>query len=248
LRFGFDANDDLKRISAVFLLLGSGDQGKPVVILNKRSKYVRQAGDLCCPGGGIAPCMDRWFARGLYLPGSPLARWHQGKWWRRHRPADYHKLAILLATALRECFEEMRLNPLAIRFLSPLPKQRLVLFRRDIYPMVGWVHHQRRFFPNWEVEKIVRVPVDALIEAKHYARYRFSFEAHGNGVPGLPDRDMPCFVHRHKGETELLWGVTYRIVTDFLEKILGFTPPAMDNLPVVRRRLDHRYIEGALKS
>ena len=242
--FAFDTNSDLRQISAVLLLIGRGEQGEPILILNKRSKYVRQAGDLCCPGGGIIPWMDTFFARGMKLPGLPLRRWPHVRRWQRRRHPDYRWLSLLLATALREGFEEMRLNPFGITFLGPMSKQQLIMFKRVIYPMVGWVHRQRRFFPNWEVEKIVNIPMAALVETENYARFRYSFNSPQNGMSNLPVRDMPCFVFPQKGQTELLWGVTYRIIADFLEKTLGFIPPAMEQLPVVHRRFDSDYIEG----
>ena len=66
--------------SAVMLLLGNKGAGcsgekEPCLILNKRSDKVRQAGDLCCPGGGIEPRLDTWLARLLTLPCSPLTVW-----------------------------------------------------------------------------------------------------------------------------------------------------------------------------
>ncbi|HSM74653.1 MAG TPA: hypothetical protein VK852_08460, partial [Desulfobacterales bacterium] len=79
------------------------------------------------------------------------------------------KIALLLAAALREGFEEMRLNPLGVEFLAPMQAQRLVLFQRVIYPLVGWVPRQRRFIPNWEVDKIVRIPLAALLDPVNYA-------------------------------------------------------------------------------
>jgi 8-oxo-dGTP pyrophosphatase MutT (NUDIX family) len=245
--FEFPANGDLKRISAVLFLLGSGTDGQPSLILNKRSPYVRQGGDLCCPGGGIAPGLDRLFARALELPGTPLSGWSQAVWWRRHRRADYRKLRLLLATALREALEEMRLNPFGITFLGPMPVQHLVMFKRAIYPMVGWVTRQRRFFPNWEVEKIVQVPIEALLDAGNYARYRISFNSGASGVPSLPTRDMPCFVYRHKAQMELLWGATFRMVAAFLNGVTGHQPPPLASLPVIERRLGRRYLKGTPK-
>lgn len=243
--FTFNTNGDLSLNSAVLFLLGTGSNGEPFLILNKRSRRVRQAGDLCCPGGGIAPFIDRWLARWLVLPTMPLSRWPHGSWWRRYRRTDFPKLALLLAAALREGFEEMRLNPFGVRFLGPMPAQHLVMFKRAIYPMVGWVNHQKRFFPNWEVEKIVTIPVAAFFDVANYARYRISFKTGTPGTPDLPYRDMPCFIHRQNGDKELLWGATYRITERFLKTIFGFVPPPMTSLPVFHRRLGRRYLEGA---
>jgi hypothetical protein len=243
--FTFKANGDLSLNSAVLFLLGTGSSGEPVLILNKRSRRVRQAGDLCCPGGGIAPFIDRRLARWLNLPTMPLSRWPHGSWWRQNRKADFQKLALLLAAALREGFEEMRLNPLGVRFLGPMPAQHLLMFKRAIYPMVGWVNRQKRFFPNWEVEKIVTIPVAAFFDEGSYARYRISFKTGTRGITDLPYRDMPCFIHRHNGDEELLWGATYRITERFLKTSFGFVPPPMTSLPVFHRQLSPHYLEGA---
>lgn len=248
--FAFNANGDMRQISAVLFLLGKAPNGEPLLILNKRSRRVRQSGDLCCPGGGISPPMDFLLAKWLNLPATPLSRWRHGVWWRRHRKTDFPKLALLLAAALREGLEEMRLNPFGVKFLGPMPAQHLVMFKRTIYPMVGWVNHQQRFFPNWEVEKIVRIPVAALFDAGNYARYRISFKTgthRAEDLPDrdLPDRDMPCFIHRCNGQNELLWGATYRITEQFLKTTFGHVPPSMNSLPVIHRRLGRRYLQGA---
>ncbi|OQX24566.1 MAG: hypothetical protein BWK80_20125 [Desulfobacteraceae bacterium IS3] len=124
--------------SAVLLLLGPHSEKATVsescVILNKRSRKVRQPGDLCCPGGSMMPLVDPALARLLTLPGFPLTRWEGWRSWRDRHPDKARQMAIFLATGLRECFEEMRLNPLGVRFLGPLPSQHLRMFRRVIYP------------------------------------------------------------------------------------------------------------------
>ena len=55
---------DYRKASVVLFLVGdcpaeSGARPETCLILNKRSARVRQAGDLCCPGGGIAPGLDQ---------------------------------------------------------------------------------------------------------------------------------------------------------------------------------------------
>jgi 8-oxo-dGTP pyrophosphatase MutT (NUDIX family) len=223
--FTFNANGDLRRISAVLFLLGQNTHHDPFLILNKRSRLVRQPGDLCCPGGGVSPSIDALIARWLH---------------------DFTKLSLLLATALREGFEEMRLNPFGIQFLGPMPAQHLVMFKRAIYPLVAWVNRQQRFLPNWEVEKIVRIPLAAFFDVANYARYRISFNTGKADGKTIPDRDMPCFVHRHNGEDELLWGATYRIVMQFLATVFGYDPPLMASLPVINRKLGQRYLKGSI--
>ncbi len=234
---------------AVLLLIApQGDKDGPCLILNKRSRKVRQPGDICCPGGSISPRTDSFIGKLLTLPGGPLAR--SQSWrslWQKQYPEQARSLAILLATGLREGFEEMRLNPFGVRFLGPLAPQQLQMFRRVIYPMAVYVPRQKRFRANWEVEKVINIPLKALVCPDYYARYRLRF------APGLEEKfrrntqDFPCFLYPHQGEYELIWGATYRIVTAFLKSVLGFEPPSMAALPVVSGVMEKNYLRGSEK-
>ena len=236
------------RTSAVLFLIGPQPKNppglfQPCLILNKRSLNVKQAGDLCCPGGSISFPLDRYVARLLPLPGFPLSRWPAWPRWRKHHKRAADSLAILFATGLRESLEEMRLNPFRVKFLGPLPPQRLVAFDRVIYPMVGWVSRQKRFVPNREVEKIVYIPLKKLLNPSQYACCRIQMKtASEKGTERV--REMPCFVHEQAGETEQLWGATYRIVMVFLELVFGFKAPALETLPVVHSERDENYRTG----
>ena len=66
--------------AAVLLLMGfyrkkTGHAPVPCFVFNKRSSKVRQAGDLCFPGGRVMPRIDACLSWGLKLPYSPLSRW-----------------------------------------------------------------------------------------------------------------------------------------------------------------------------
>jgi 8-oxo-dGTP pyrophosphatase MutT (NUDIX family) len=237
---------DLATTSAVLVLVGvcgpeEGASGEACFILNKRSAGVRQPGDLCFPGGGVAPHLDFRVGRILGLPLAPLGRWPFWWRWRRRKPFEARWLRLYLATALREAFEEMRLNPLRTRFLGPLPPQRLVLFRRMIYPMAVWVPRQKRFKPNWEVERIIRIPLRGLLDPKNYVRYRVSA-----AWPSEPEtvRDVPGFRWTTPYGAELLWGATFRITMRLLNIALDFTPPAIEELPQVSGCLPQSYLNS----
>ena len=150
--------------SAVLLLMGRKWLGNrfsddPYLILNKRSQQVRQPGDLCCPGGGIEMPWDLYISRLLRLPALPLWRYRPFE-----RTDAFRTVTLLLATGLRESFEEMGLNPLKVRFLGSLPPQRLIMFNRVIYPIVGWVDRQKKFRLNWEVASITTIPIADLLK------------------------------------------------------------------------------------
>lgn len=243
-----DQAEPVSTASVVMFLLNNGNGGRhqpePCLILNKRSAKVRQPGDLCCPGGGIEPRMDALLARLLRLPGLPLAQWPEWPMFRRNHPGAARVLALRLATGLRESFEEMRLNPFGVRFLGCLPVQRLILFQREIYPVVGWVTRQQRYFPNWEVASVIHIPLRCLLEPQNYARYRLRLDTGPDNAGGRRLDDFPCFCHRNGTQTEMLWGATYRIVMAFMQSVFDFRPPDAAALPVVNGRLDQNYTRG----
>lgn len=243
-----DIKDNSLLASSVLFLLGmydvNGNRPEPCLILNKRSVRVKQSGDLCCPGGSMSLKIDRTMGKVLRFPFSPLVRWPYWQRWKIKRPKEAHWLNLLLATSLRESFEEMRLNPLMVNFLGPLPSQRLRMFKREIFPMTGWVTCQKRFFPNWEVEKIVCIPLRAFLNRTAYARYRIFYPCRLKRKFKRKFDEFPCFIHQTSGETEILWGVTYQIVVIFLSTVLNFKPPCAELLPVIPGTLEENYVTG----
>ena len=247
--FYYNQPVDQAAAAGVLFLLGLRDNQKNntseyCLILNKRSLKVRQPGDLCFPGGSVARRLDPLLARFFSLPITSLGRWKYWSRWRKSQPQTARRLTLFWATGLRESFEEMRLNPFGLRFLGPLPPQSLVMFRRTIYPLAALIERQKRFFPNWEVDKIVYIPLRELLDSTNYRRYRLNMQ---NRVPAKSSNlgwDYPCFQFRTKDEREILWGATYRITTVFMEYIFGFKPPDLETLPVIEGCLDQNYMTG----
>jgi hypothetical protein len=234
---------DLATASAVLLLLGQQPEKanhpeELCFIFNKRSANVRQSGDLCCPGGRVSPHLDALLAKLLRLPMLPLARWPFWRGWRKQQPHNANRLRFLLATGLRESVEEMRLNPFGLKFLGPLPPQHLVMFQQVIYPMVIWVTRQKRFYPNWEVEKIVCIPLRDFFNPAQYARYRLRIETPSRGEYV---NTFPCLRYEKEDKAEILWGATFRITMVFLNYVFGFSPPDFDSLPEIRGHLSPVY-------
>lgn len=236
------------RDSAVLFVLspcGPANSG-PCLVLNKRSVKVKQPGDLCCPGGSLSKGLDHLLAQFMLLPRSPLRRWSHWPLWSQQHREQARTLALLLSASLREAWEEMRLNPLQVSFLGYLPMQPLVMFDRVIYPMVGWSVPQRHFKPNWEVERIVFIPVHTLLDTHRYGRFRPMVAGQGSSdSQPLHHEDLPCFVHEDDSGKELLWGATYRIVRDFLKIGFDFIPPPLDSLPLVEKEMSREYLNGS---
>jgi len=243
-----DAVNPVAAAGVLLLLSHKSCQNKgpaqPCITLNKRSFKVRQPGDICCPGGSVAPRVDPYFARLLSLPCGSLGRWKYWRHWKRNKSPVARLLALFWATGLRESFEEMRLNPFGVRFLGPLPPQPLVMFQRTIYPSVAWIDRQKRFFPNWEVEKVADIPLKDLLNPANYARYRLCLKPGGDAASIKTIRHYPCFRFQLNNELEVLWGATYRIVTLFLDYIFGFKPPGLGEIPIIEGSLDQNYLSG----
>ena len=194
-----ESPSDSRGTSAVLFLLSvcpqeTGLPPEPCIVLNKRSKLVRQAGDLCFPGGGIIPNVDFIGAKLLGLPFFPLGRWPYWQEWRKSRREESTSLALLLATGLRESLEEMRLNPFGVEFLGPMPAQTLLSFQRVIYPLIVRIKNQKRFFTNREVEKVVSIPIKDFLQPEKYVRYRMHFESSPGGN-GEVLQEFPGFFH-----------------------------------------------------
>jgi hypothetical protein len=246
--YSSDAVDPLAAAGVLLLLSHKSCNNKgpaqPCIILNKRSLKVRQPGDLCCPGGSVAPRVDPYFARLLSLPFVSLGRWQYWRQWKKNQSLVARLLALFWATGLRESFEEMRLNPFGVRFLGPLPPQPLVMFQRTIYPLVAWIDRQKRFFPNWEVEKVVDIPLKDFLNPANYAQYRLCLIPRGAAESINTMQHYPCFRFQLGNDTELLWGATYRIVTIFLDYLFGFKPPDHREIPIIEGSLDRNYLTG----
>lgn len=234
----------LGRTAGVLFLIQcptGGCQG-PVLILNKRSTLVRQPGDLCCPGGTPRPGVDRIVGTLLQIPPLPLWR---SRGWRALRgidPGQRRVIAMYWACCLRESWEEMRLPPWKVEFLGPLPPYRLRMFERDILPMVGSISGSSCFRTNWEVERVLAIPLSSFLDPGNYGKYILSGEG-GGPYPGEEGPvTFPCFIHRDKGVHEILWGATYNIVLSFLSLVWGFEPPPLEGREVVKGRLPRGYL------
>lgn len=233
--------------SAILFLMGlhrlpGRPHAEPCILLNERSKRVRQAGDLCFPGGGIMDRLDPILARLLKLPGFPLSRWPHWSYWKRHHPGTARRIALFLATGLRESFEEIRLNPMRIDFLGPMPSEKLVLFHQVIFPVVGWLDRQQYLKPNWEVAQIIYLPLRDFFSPGNYARLHLRHDQRAVGkTPAPVESDYLCFIPPIDTGTAPLWGATFRIILTFLAVVFGYNPPELSTLPMISGKLEKNY-------
>jgi 8-oxo-dGTP pyrophosphatase MutT (NUDIX family) len=220
-------------------------KGQFVFQLIKRSSLVPQPGDLSFPGGMLHPLLDR-LLRPLLIHGPfrILGGKARGYALRQNGPA-FPLITLFLTNALRESWEEIRLSPARVRFLGPLPTYSLTLFRRTIFPLVGFVENPGPPHPNREVEKIVEIPLSSFYSEEHFGCFRID----GPGSTGRDSLEYPCLIHRDSdGMEEVLWGATFHIIISFLGIVMDYRLPEWRNGPVIVRNLRPDYLTGRSRS
>lgn len=243
-------NENRKTSSAVMFLIGlcsmpAKPSSAPCLILNKRSDSVRQPGDLCFPGGGISPWKDRFIAAVLHYLWVPMKQRALLPYLKHTHRTQRKNFVLHLAVALREAWEEMRLNPFRVKLLGYLPVQRLQVIDRTIWPVVGCLSRQCRFTLNWEVQRVVYISLKSLLDPGNYARFQPMIKAQGQGrAKPLHDNLFPCFVHGDGWGQELLWGASFRMVADFLRIVFKFEVPPMNYLPKIEGFLSPNYLQA----
>lgn len=153
-------------------------------------------------------------------------------------------MALLLATGLRESLEEMNLSPFGVDFLGPLPAQQLVMFDRQIQPMAVWLDSEQHFKTNWEVERIITIPLRDLLDSQNYRTYQIVYSPEVAARLGTPSQEFPAFRFEDNDSVEILWGVTFRIVRSFLKLVFKYNMPPLDVLPLAEGTLGMEYYTG----
>ena len=206
---------EISTLSAVLMPLMQDKQGRFGLLLTKRSTSVAQPGDYCFPGGHINTLPDHIAA--TVFSKIPLPCFQP---WRFLHNSRNRSTITLAAAALREAWEEVRLNPLKIRMLGELPPRELVSFKKTIYPFAAWTDQTENFRLNHEVKNILRIKVEDLLKNECYSAL--------NVKTTQGQKKTICFIP--PGDAHFIWGATLFIILDFLNTVFGFTPPEREGL------------------
>ena len=241
--------DDHRRAAGVLLPLlfresspgSSTSEGSFLFQLIKRSHRVPQPGDLSFPGGMLHPVLDR-ILRPLLTHGPfSILRGNARKYAVSQNADAFKLISLFLTNALRESWEEIRLPPSRVFFLGPLPTYKLVLFRRTIFPVAGFVENPGLLHPNWEVEKIVEIPLSSFYQKENFGCYQVD----AGDPDGKKPLQYPCLIHHDPdGGEEVLWGATFNIIVQFLGIVLDYRLPEWKKGPVIKRSLKSDYLTG----
>ena len=118
----------------------------------------------------------------------------------KHEPTD----TDLQHTALRECYEEIGVNPSKIEVIHSLTPLYIPISNFLVNAFVGWSPHSLNFVPDpSEVDQIIEIPLSNLLNQYPYIKFN------------LEQNLLPHFsFDEHK-----IWGATALIVHEFVELI-----------------------------
>ena len=145
---------------------------------------------------------------------------------KRTETVEYHKGQIsfpggrrddgdsdLLATALREAFEEIGLRPEAVEILGELDEERTIGSNFMICPFIGFIPYPYQFeISRDEVEQLVEVPLSALLDKANFREEVVTDEG----------KTFPAYFY-HYGD-QVIWGATARILKRFLDLVYADGP------------------------
>ncbi len=211
--------------AGVLVLLVQDGDGLSFV-LNKRSQNVSQPGDLCWPGGHPKFFSDRIMAD-LVIPRIlPMRKGPGFAAARKRRPKTFRQISFFLANALRETWEEMGIGPRRVEFLGALPSYRLVLRKKIVYPMVGFLSKPKEFKIGREIEKNIFLPLSSLCSEDSYGTYTLVMTGKYRELAGMDTWDAPCFaIKQENSQDEILWGATFKMLMSLMKVVFDFDPP-----------------------
>ncbi len=223
--------------------LGSGD-GEFVFKLMRRSSEVVQSGDISCPGGTLNKYADAFLGRFIAAGFPPIFRGDALAYAKKRGKTHFETITLFLANAVRESWEELRISPFNIRCLGPLPCRPLIAFTRVIFPLVGYVIQDWKPRPNFEVDKILSIPLKDFFNKENYGCYTIETDYKlRDNISGI--RHFPCFIAKdERGEEDILWGATFSIVMSFFKIVFDFDLPDLGGNRTFRKVLAAEYLTG----
>ena len=184
---------------------------------------VSQPGDLSFPGGMLSPIKDNLLKYLISMGIIPLLNDNKNLFIKKYDNDNNQLRMLYLASAIREAWEEVRMNPFKLIYLGSIPTYTLNMFHRIIFPSVCFLKSQSRYHMNDEVDGIINIPLSAFFNELYY--YRLSVQA-----PHLSNHkeEFPCLLFKERdGEEHLLWGATFFLIMNFLKIVHNYDPPSI---------------------
>ncbi len=116
--------------------------------------------------------------------------------------------ADLEKTALRETFEEVGINSTEVNVIKQLTSLYIPPSNFYVSPYLGVLKNKPSFKINYEVKKMVLLPVSELLNDHIISSFEIPFTGKNN-------KNVPCF----KYEGHHIWGATAMILSEFKEVV-----------------------------
>ena len=238
---------DLSHLEAGVVLLlhykSNQEKSEYVFQLIKRSEKVTQAGDISCPGGILQPRIDKIISYFLKTGIIPDGRKKTLNYDGCTDKETNSLIQLFLTNALREAWEEIGLIPFNILFLGTLPCYSLTSFAITIYPLVCLTPKPFKYKLSSEVEKILEIPLSFFFQSSNYALLEIATPI--ENTASNQNSKLPCLVIPDgRGSTDVLWGATFNIITNFLRIISDDSLPLPSASRTIKKVLSNSYISG----
>jgi len=102
------------------------------------------------------------------------------------------------------------------------------------------VKNKWHFRPNWEVDRVVEIPLRTFFNDENYGI--FSVESLIEIKKNIDRvRNFPCLIYRD----DVLWGATFNIIMSFLKIVFDLDLPKTHSKRVVKKVLYPDYLTGS---
>jgi len=191
------------------------------ILLIKRSAKVSQPGDLSFPGGIFSPWQDHLLKYAISLGIIPLLKEKDNLLLKNMDRGTQRFMTQFLATAVREAWEEIGINPFRLTYLGSFSPYTLSVFPSVIFPSVCHVAEKPLYRLSDEVEQVIPLPFSLLFDDSFY--YRLLIYRNRDSDTS---EEFPClFFPDGRGENHILWGATFFLLMTFLQTVYGFQAP-----------------------
>jgi len=191
------------------------------VLLIKRSAKVSQPGDLSFPGGIFSPWQDHLLKYMISLGITPLFKGKDSLLFKNMDHGTQRFMVRFLATAVREAWEEIGINPFNLTYLGSFNSYTLNVFPSIIFPSVCHVKEKQLYRLSDEVAQVIPLPFSLLFDDSFYYRLHI-YRNQDSDI----SKEFPCLCFPdERGENHILWGATFFLLMTFLQTVYGFRTP-----------------------
>jgi len=117
-------------------------------------------------------------------------------------------------------------------------------FSRIIFPIVGKIEGNWEARPNWEVEKVIRLPLNLFFSPENYALCSINTVPQLQAKLGSDFWELPCLVVPDEEREEILWVATFTILMSFVVSVFNLPLGDIHPIRMIYKELPSYYYTG----